>query len=232
MTAKQENKLSMYLAVKAVCDRNNATWQTLPAFADAYAEFGTHVSNIQTLAQNQSVKATGLAADKQQLRKQMAAAAATIALAVNAYAKKVKNNDLAAQTNVTASDMTGGRDTAAADTARNVHDVATANLANLAVYGVTAAKLADLKAKIDAYAASITKPRAAVASGRTATRQLAAEFAAADAVLSDQMDALVPQFAAANATFVNDYKNARIIVSAGGGKAKPKEPAAPTPPPA
>jgi hypothetical protein len=162
----------------------------------------------------------------------MAEAAATIALAVNAYAKKVKNNDLAAQTNVTASDMTGGRDTAAADTARNVHDVATANLANLAVYGVTAAKLADLKAKIDAYAASITKPRAAVASGRTATRQLAAEFAAADAVLSDQMDALVPQFAAANATFVNDYKNARIIVSAGGGKAKPKEPAAPTPPPA
>jgi len=222
----------MYLAVKAICDRNTTTWQTLPAFADAYTEFETHVSNIQTLAQNQSVKATGLAADKQKLRKDMAAAAATIALAVNAYAKKVKNNDLAARTNFTASDMTGGRDTVAAETARKVHEAATANLANLASYGVTAAKLADLKAKIDAYAASITKPRDAVASGRTATQQLAAEFAAADAVLNDQMDALVPQFATTNTTFVNDYKNARVVVSSGGGKAKPKEPTPPTPPPA
>ena len=221
----------MFLAVKAVCDRNTATIQTLPAFADGYTEFTTHVANIQTLAQNQSVDATGLAADKQQLRKDMATAAAVIALAVNAYAKKVKNNDLAAQSAVTASDMTSGRDTAAADTARNVHAAATANLANLAPYGVTAAKLTDLKAKIDAYAASLSKPRDAVASGSTATKQMGDEFDAADAALNDQMDALVPQFAAANAKFVEDYNNARIIVDSGGGKAKANvKPKPPTPP--
>ena len=219
----------MFLAVKSVCDRNNAAWQTLQAFADAYTEFGTRVSNIQTLAQNQSVDATGLAADKQQLRKTMAATAATVALAVNAYAKKVKNNDLAAKSNITASDMTGGRDTTAADTARNVHAAATANLANLTPYGVTAAKLTDLKAKIDAYAASISKPRDAVASGSTATKQLSDEFDAADAAVNDQMDALVPQFAAANAKFVEDYNNARIIVDSGGAKAKAN--VKPTPPP-
>jgi hypothetical protein len=219
----------MFLAVQAVCDRNTATIQMLPAFADGYTEFTTHVANIQTLAQNQSVDATGLAADKQQLRKDMAAAAAVIALAVNAYAKKVKNNDLAAQSAVTASDMTSGRDTTAADTARNVHAAATANLANLAPYGVTAAKLTDLKAKIDAYAASLSKPRDAVASGSTATKQLADEFDAADAALNDQMDALVPQFAASHATFVEDYNNARIIVDSGGGKAKAKTPT-PKPP--
>ena len=229
MTAKQENKLSMFLAVKAVCDRNTATIQTLPAFADGYTEFTTHVANIQTLAQNQSVDATGLAADKQQLRKTMADAAAVIALAVNAYAKKTKNNALAAQTAVTASDMTSGRDTAAADTARNVHAAATANLASLAPYGGTAAKLTDLKAKIDAYAASLSKPRDAVASGSTATKQMSDEFDAADAALNDQMDALVPQFAAANAKFVEDYNNARIIVDSGGGKAKAKTPT-PKPP--
>ena len=84
MTAKQENKLSMFLAVKAVCDRNPATIATLPAFADGYTEFTTHVANIQTLAQNQSVDATGLAADKQQLRKDMATAAAIIGVNPNA----------------------------------------------------------------------------------------------------------------------------------------------------
>lgn len=121
--------------------------------------------------------------------------------------------------------MTGGRATAAADTARSVQAAATANLASLAPCGATAAKLTDLKAEIDAYAAGITKPRDAVASGSTANKQLSDEFDAADAALNDQMDALVPQFASTNAKFVEDYNNARIIVDSGGGKAKAKPPA-------
>ena len=45
-------------------------------------------------------------------------------------------------------------------------------------------------------------------------------------------DALVPQFAAANASFVTDYNNARIIVDSGGGKAKANvKPTPPTTPP-
>ena len=219
----------MFLAVKAVCDRNNSTWQTLQAFVDGYADFGGRVINIQNLAQSQAVDSTGLSADKEALRKTMAAATVEVALATNAYAKKVKNNDLAAKTNVSVSTYMEGRDTLAATNALNIHAAATANLANLAPYGVTAAKLTALKAKIDAYSASLSKPRDAVASGSTATKQLSDEFDAADAALNDQMDALVPQFAASNAKFVEDYNNARIIVDSGGGKAKAKTPA-PKPP--
>ena len=35
------------------------------------------------------------------------------------------------------------------------------------------------------------------------------------------MDALIPQFTSANAKFVEDHNNARIIVDSGGGKTKP-----------
>ena len=219
----------MYLAVKAVCDRNNTTWQTLQAFVDGYADFGGRVTNIQNLAQSQAVDSTGLSTDKEQLRKAMALATVEVALATSAYAKKAKNNDLAAKTSVSASTFLEGRDTLAATNALNIHAAATANLASLAPYGVTAAKLTALKAKIDAYSASISKPRDAVSSGSTATKQMSDEFAAAEAALNDQMDALVPQFAAANAMFVEDYNTARIIVDSGGGKAKAKTP---TPPPA
>lgn len=223
----------MYLAVKAVCDRNNTTWQTLQAFVDGYADFGGRVTNIQNLAQSQAVDSTGLSADKEALRKTMATETATIAKAVNAYAKKVKNNDLAAKTNVSVSTFMEGRDTIAATNALNIHAAATANLANLAPYGVTAAKLTALKAKIDAYSASISKPRDAVGSGSTATKQMGDEFDAADAALNDQMDALAPQFASANAKFVEDYNNARIIVDSGGGSGTtPTPPTPPTPPPA
>lgn len=87
-----------------------------------------------------------------------------------------------------------------------------------------------MKAKIDAHAASISQPRDAVASGSTATNQMSDEFAAADAVLNDQMDARIPQFAAANAKFGEDSNNARIIVDSRGAKTKAKPPTPPTPP--
>ena len=114
MTTKQENKLSMYLAVRTVCDRNNSIWQTLPAFVDASADFGTRIINIQTLAQKQAVDSTGLTLDKDQLRKAMALAAVELAKATNAYAKKIGNHDLDAKTTVSVSTYMQGRDTLAA----------------------------------------------------------------------------------------------------------------------
>jgi len=234
MNAKQENKLSMYLAVIAACDRNKATWQALQAFGDAYADYGTHVQNIQNIAQSQAADSTGLSADKQQLREAMGDLTVEVAGAVYAYARKAKNNDLAAKVKVNRSDILGGRDTSAGDLARSVHAAATANVANLGPYGLTADKLAALKAAIDAYVGSIAKPRDARASGATATSQLADEFDAADEVLADQMDTLVVQFRSANPAFVTDYQNARVIVDSTGGassKAKPvSAPAAKTAP--
>jgi hypothetical protein len=233
MNAKQENKLSMYLAVKAVCDRNTSTWQSLQAFGDAYADFGTHVQNIQNIAQSQAADSTGLSADKQQLRETMADIALEVGNAVYAYARKSKNNELTAKVNVTRSSFLGGRDTIAADSARNVLAEANGNLANLGPFGVTADKLTALKGAIDAYADSIAKPRDARASGATATSKLADEFSAADEVLGDQMDTLVLQFRSANAVFVTDYQNARLIVdSTGGGSANAKNKPTPAPNPA
>jgi hypothetical protein len=63
-----------------------------------------------------------------------------------------------------------------------------------------------------------------VTSGATTTAQLAGEFDPADAALNDEMDNIVAQFADANATFVADYKNARIIVDLAAAKAKVKKP--------
>ena len=49
--AKQENKYSMYLAVTAACDKDQAAWKDLAAFATNYAKFKTCVANIKTLAE-------------------------------------------------------------------------------------------------------------------------------------------------------------------------------------
>jgi len=53
MTTKQLNKLTMYLAVEGICDGTPSAWQSLQAFADAYTDLKTRVTNIQTFAQSQ-----------------------------------------------------------------------------------------------------------------------------------------------------------------------------------
>ena len=145
MTTKQNNKLAMYLAVKAVCDAAQAVWTTLQAFADAYTDFTSHISNIQSLAQNQMLDTSGITQDKNQAKLAMSQSALAIANAVHAYAVKIKNNELAAKTDFVLTDLTKARDITAAEDSQNIHDLANTNLASLATYGVTVAKLTALQ---------------------------------------------------------------------------------------
>ena len=230
MTTKQQNKLAMYLATKSVLDSNNAVWQSLQAFADGYTDFTSHVARIQTLELSQVTDSTGIAQDKKASKAAMATAAQTISAAVHAYAVKNKNNTLANETDFTISDLTGERDAEAIKDSQNIHDLANTNIASLAAYGITAAKLTALQAVIDGYKAIVTKPRDNIVAGATVTQALSDEFDAADETLSEILDGLIGQFAAANAKFVSDYNNARTIVDTSASHASPNQPTpAPTP---
>jgi hypothetical protein len=222
ITTKQLNKLTAYLAVEGICDASNAVWQTLQAFADAYTDLKSHVTNIQTFLQSQTQDVSGIAQDKQAARQAMCAAALPIAKAVHAYGVKTKNNTLATSVDFSMSDLMGGRDVQSAERCQNVSAAANTNLANLASYGVTAAKLTALNGAIGAYNLLISKPRDTRAQGKTITGNVQAEFDAADVDLGI-MDDLTGQIT--NAQFVSDYKNARTIVDAAASHASPTPPA-------
>ncbi len=226
MNTKQTNKLTMYLAVEGICDGTPTAWQPIPAFADAYTDLKTRVNNIQTFAQNQEQDISGIAQDKQAARQTMCNLALPIASAVHAYAVKTKNNTLANSVDFSLSDLTGGRDVQSRDKCQNIYNTANTNLANLANYGVTAAKLTALQTSITGYNALISKPRDARAQGKTVTGNIQTEFDAADADLGI-MDDLTGQITVAK--FVSDYENARIIVDTSASHASPPQPP-PAPP--
>jgi hypothetical protein len=226
MNTKQLNKLTMYLAVEGICDGTPTAWQSLQAFADAYTDLKLHVTNIQTFSQSQAQDTSGVAQDKQAARQAMCAAALPIANAVHAYAVKTKNNTLANAVDFSMSDLMGGRDVQSRDNCQNIYTTANTNIANLAAYGVTAAKLTALTNAIAAYNLLISKPRDTRAAGKTVTGNLQAEFDAADVDLGI-MDDLTGQITVAK--FVSDYENARIIVDTTASHASPTPP---TPPPA
>jgi hypothetical protein len=221
MKTKQLNKLTMYLAVEGICDASPTVWQAVPAFADAYADLKTHVTNIQTFAQSQTQDNTGIAVDKQAARAAMCNLALPIAGAVHAYAVKIKNHTLAATVDYSLSELMGGRDVQSRDYCQNIFNTANTNLANLGNFGVTAAKLTALTNAIAAYNLLISKPRDTRAQGKTITSNLEAKFDAADQDLM-QMDDLTGQLS--DAKFVSDYNNARIIVDTAASHASPTPP--------
>jgi len=182
------------------------------AFTDLYTQWTERVANIKSLGQIRASRNTGVAEDKRRLRVEMCEAALEVASATRACAVASKNRELAARVDFSRSDLLSGRDVDSAEHCANIHAAATANLTAVKPYGVTAAKLTALKEKIDAYTASLASPRVSIVSGKSATRKLVAEFKAADELLNEGLDNLVPQFKDEEPAFVADYFSARTIV--------------------
>ncbi|MEM7013469.1 MAG: hypothetical protein AAF585_18510 [Verrucomicrobiota bacterium] len=213
MQDHEEDKLSMYFAVIAACNKHNAAWSALTAFADGFAEFQLEVNAISKAAETQQAGITGAAKDKSASRQTMAEAAFPIGTAVQAWALFNEDETLAAKVYHPISDyLQNSRDSEAEQMARGVHTEATANLAQLADYGVTQQLLDELLSAINAYHNALAAPRGAITDRKAATAAIKSGITNADKILKNRMDKLVPILQITQPAFATDYKNARIIV--------------------
>jgi hypothetical protein len=227
--AKQENKLGMYLAVIVVCKRYQTAWPTVPVFEATFNRFNARVGNIKAVRQAQGTN-VGLAEGKQLLRETMCTSAVAIAGAICSYANATANPELKAKVAYSFTDLFRCRDTESAKRCNDIIAAAALNTAALVAYGVTDDLLVDLEEKIAAYEESLPKPRDSQVMSKAATGELAAEFIAADTILTGELDGLVDIFRATQPKFYEEYQNGRIIIDNPGGSATgPTAP--PTPPP-
>ena len=137
------------------------------------------------------------------------------------------NNTLLNKARISDNTFARARDDARDDIAQGIHDEANPVLAQLADYGVTAARLTALQTRIDAYRMVIASPKMAIRERSTHTGLLKQEFSRADMIVKNRLDGLVRQFEDSNATFVANYQNARKIFDTG---SQPKPPAPPPTP--
>lgn len=217
MNDTQEDKLGMYFSVVSACEKHAAVWQALPAFVTAFGEFTDHVDAIRDTAEGQETGIAGNTREKNRARKALADTAYPLGMAIQAWALVSGNAGIGDRVYRPHSDYLRRRDTEAETMARIVLSEGTAHLADLADYGVTQAKLDALSDAADAYHAALTAPRSAITDRSAATAALLEHFAAADKVLKERMDKLVPILASDTPKFGVDYQNARIIVDSGGG---------------
>lgn len=227
MKIRLTNKLRSYQTVEAVLAEYQTTWQSLPAFVTAVGEFTAIIPNIHTLAQTQASR-EGFANEKAYALEALGDAAFEVAAAVHAYAVTTQEFALEGRVDFSRTSIVMGREASILARARDIHAVATEELANLADYGVTTARLTDLLTKIEAFADAQSKPRQQIAKGSAATRSLEARFQTADTILNKRLDKLVVRFKTSAPDFYNAYQTARSIVDIPGSH---KANATPTPAP-
>lgn len=214
MNAEQQAKLNMYDSVENVCQENAATVAAINAFKTALDEFKDKIDTIREVAQQKDVTTTGATADKKARKENLSRVASAVAGAIYAYAATTANNTLKQEVNFSAYALLRTKDAMLAPRCRNIHDLGAANLAALADYGVTAATLTELQTAIDAFAESVSKPRAAISARAAKTATLPQLFDEADAILTERMDTLIEMFAVTNPDFVATYHSARKILDA------------------
>ena len=214
MKKRLESKLNMYDAVIAYCNNNAAITATVAAFQTALTDFSAKVGDIRDTVQMAEDIIIGVAMDKTQAQKDLAAQASTIAAAVFAFAASANDNALKEKVNFSLTELLRLKDGLLGPVCLNIHDAAQTNLGSLANYNITVAMLTDFSAAITDYTATVPSPRNAVTQRSANYQALEALFKEADSILKTQMDKTALLFVSANPEFYSNYRNNRIILDA------------------
>lgn len=214
MTSRQESKLSMYSAVSTFCNNNAATVSTVLAFQNALGDFDSKLISLRSAIQAETEIIIGIAKDKTELRRDLCNSAAGIAASIFAYATTTGSNELKEQVRYSVSDLIRLKDELLAPACNNIHAVATANLAALADYGITNAKLVTFSNDILNYSSKVPAPRNAVSDRAAQTAIINTLFKEMDDILKERMDKLALLFKSSHAAFYTAYVSNRVIVDA------------------
>ncbi len=224
MTKTEENKFSSYRAVISVLDENQSVVTTLPALNNAVTSFKTIVSDISVRDTEYTTSVAGKTKAKNLVEDELLDLLIPSADTVYAFASRNKNEELKEKSKVSRSKLKGMRDSDLISKSKLIHGLLDTNIAALADYGVTSAKVTALLNKINEYESALGLKETGFAN-KSATRQTLSQlFDHADLVLKTEIDALMENFKANNKMFYDKYWSARVIKDLGMGH---KEAAAP-----
>ena len=216
MNNLQENRLSMYLAVRDFLISNNGTTKELPNFEASFSELQNKIKEIQSIAEVQKSDTRGFAKQKKQLREKLITLTLDTSHKLNAFAKFSGDLKLQSEVKMTRSKLNKAADTGLRDYARIIYDKADSNLEALSGYGVTADSQKEFLTTINDYNASIAGPRVARTEIARATRKLTVLFEDTDLLL-DNIDAAIGILKISQPGFYNGFKTARKVVDSGSG---------------
>ena len=205
----------MFDRVKLVCDANITIIDGVPALADSYTNFKNKLIIVKERMAALSNDENGLAANKDLVWMQLALALKGITAGLRAYARKQGNLELLALAKYTKSAFKQDRGTEAVALATNLIALAQANIASLANYNVTPAKMTAATTLLAQLTAANPKPVAQRTNDKVLRQLLYKQVKDTSDVLTGEMDELVRTLEDEEPLFSEEYFAARRIYRTG-----------------
>ena len=226
MNRYQLNLTDMFATVSAYMAKNKTIWQGVPAILATVSDLDTGLGVIGETDKKQASPTSGATKDKEQVRHDYEEEILLIADQLAALAAQTKNAVLAGKAELTLSSLNKMPAEVLEATGKNISELATANIAALAGYNITAADVTALDNLTTAFHGAKSEPRAAVVDRKKQTDTLPGAIADVRSILRNRLDKQMTTYRRTNGEFYAGYLAARVIVDKGGGGKKP------TPPPA
>lgn len=212
MNANQKAKVNMVKTIVEYCDENTAIIAAVAAFVSALSQVKAKLAVLDENEQFTAVPITGIAADKNDRRKTMTGFGFDVSEMLYAYASSTDNKTLKAEVDYPMSAFTRMRDSEIAVVCRTIYDRGVENVDAAKDFGINTDLLADFLTAIEAYEASLTKPRTAIGKRKTHKANIAELIREIDEILTNQMDKMMSKFRTTHPDFYETYFNLREII--------------------
>ncbi len=206
----------MYLAVRNFVILNEGILKNIVRFIAAFIKLQAYTDEIQLIGKIQGTNKTGLALDKNRLRKALIAITLKNANKLAILAKLINNGTLLREVRLNESDLARVPDVTVKDMAQVIYDRVETNLNNLAEQGISSETQKKFLETITAYNNAIATPRTGITEKRQATQKLTVLFKSADEEI-DIMDLAVGSVKDEYPDLYNGYKNSRKLVDTSSG---------------
>ena len=215
MTGRQSDKYSMLLVIINFLKKSDvAVLSRMPGFLGLMDEFEVMLARLRALSIGQRKDTSGLRISKLQLRAEMTALALDMGYCVTAYAGSIGDVVLEQELNFKEHLLNKYRQVSIVSACRFIHSRAAGLLSELDAYGVSVARLEELKDAIDEYDVMIPKTRGAIVKRMICTSEIKELLEDFD-VLFKRMDGLVKIVRRTDGLFFESYFRNRKVIRRG-----------------
>ncbi len=229
MNRDQLNVTDMASTVSAYMGKNKTIWGGVKAITDTMTEVDAEIAAIAEADKKQQAPTTGAAEDKATVRHEYEDQILLIADQLASLAAKKKDAVLEAQVELSLAALDKLSAELLEASGKRVSGLATANIAALADYGITAADVTALDNLTAKFHGAKTAPREAVVGRKQQTDVMPGRIANLRSILRRQLDRQMTAFKRSNPEFYAGYLSARVIVDRGGSGGKKPAPTPPAP---
>lgn len=215
MNNRNENQITMFKAVFALCQANLAIIIANAGLNNIYVQFSALLTNMLPTLQAQILNRKGVTINKKDTRAKLVAAIEEAGGIIMSHFDSNHNNDIFVQANVSLSKLKTMRDMKLIVHANTIRDLLEEHQVALLPFGVDAAYIAAYDLLLDDYDSIVTAPTAASNARKTATLQLTAKVKEVSNFLRKDLDKAMLVIKRSEPDFYITYLNARNIIDLG-----------------